>query len=151
MAIQRPDPLRELMELQERMNNLFEEVLGRTFGGGAAGAADSPGWKPRVDLLELERKYVLRADLPGMSSEDFRLQVENGALVLAGERRMDPGYARDSYLRVERPYGSFTLQIALPPSVERRGIRARHQNGVLEITLPKKEEGATGKIDIKVT
>lgn len=148
MAIQRWDPLRDLVQLQEKMNSMFDDALSRTVGPEGGGALGSAGWKPPVDLFEEPARYVLRADLPGISASDVQIQVEEGKLTLRGERKLDSGVSREAFLRVERPYGRFSVQIALPPSVDSSGVRARHRNGVIEIEMPKKEESVPSRVEI---
>jgi len=148
MAIQRWDPLRDLVQLQEKMNTMFDDALSRTVGPEGNGALGSAGWKPPVDLFEEPARYVLRADLPGIVASDVQVQVEEGTLTLRGERKLDTGVAREAFLRVERPYGRFSVQIALPPSVDGSAVRARHRNGVIEIEMPKKEESVPSRIEI---
>jgi HSP20 family protein len=149
MAIQRWDPLGDLIRLRERMNALFEETLSRSTAPIGSDTTDTGGWRPAVDLFEEQERYLLRADLPGVTAEDVDLQVEDGHLVLRGERRAEAPVEREAYLRVERPYGRFRTTIALPSSVDRSRIEARHRNGVLEVSLPKKKaEPGTGRIDV---
>jgi HSP20 family protein len=148
MAIQRWDPLRDLVQLQERMNSMFEEALSRTVGSDGGQGVASTGWKPPLDLFEEAERYVLRADLPGIGASDVHIQVEDGTLTLRGERKLDASVSREAYLRVERPHGKFTVQVSLPPSVEQAGIRAVHRNGVVEVILPKKEESVPSRIEI---
>jgi len=146
MAIQRWDPRTDLVGLQEKMKTLFDEVLTRSAGHEAASLGS--GWRPPMDLFEQEDSYVLRADLPGIAAGEVDIQVEHGTLYLRGERALEQGIARESYLRVERPHGRFGVQVALPPSVEQRDIRATHSNGVIEIVLPKRKAEAASKIEI---
>jgi HSP20 family protein len=149
MAIQRWDPLGDLVRLRDRMNELFEETLSRSGPADDKGSVEPTGWRPAVDLFEEPDRYLLRADLPGVAATDVDVQVEDGHLVLRGERRMDAAVQRESYLRVERPYGRFRTRIALPSSVDRDRIQARHRNGVLEVALPKKkEERGPGRIEV---
>lgn len=148
MAIQRWDPLRDLMDLQDRMKQLFAEALSRSAGSEGADALGSTGWKPPMDLFEETDRYVLRADLPGVIAKDVEVQVENGVLTLRGERRVDANVARESYLRIERPHGKFSAQISLPPSVDGKAIRASHRNGVIEIVLPKRRETLPSRIEV---
>lgn len=150
MAIQRPDPLRSLVELRERMNRMFEETLSRSFEAADGENAEATAWKPNVDLYEHPDRYVLRIDLPGVPAAEVQIQVERDTLVLSGERRVEPGLAREAFLRVERPHGRFSRQIALPATVDQSKIRASHRNGVLEVELPKKREDAPGKIQVQV-
>ena len=148
MAIQRWDPLREVLRLQERMNRLFEEVTARS---GEAGDADASGaFKPAVDMYEMPDRYVVVADLPGVGPGDVDVNVHDGVLSLTGERRADPTIPPDAYLRIERPRGRFSLTIALPPSVERQGIEAKRREGMLEVVLPKKKEHVQSKIQVEV-
>ena len=149
MAIQRWDPLRDLMDLQEKMNHLFESTLARSGGNDRVETEASTGWKPPMDLFEEADHYVLRTDLPGIAVTDVDIQVENGSLHLRGERKMDGAVKREAYLRVERPYGRFSVQVALPPSIEQQGIRATHHNGVIEILLPKKRPQVPSRIEVK--
>ena len=150
MAIQRWDPLRELMELHQKMNRLFEETLGRSAGAGPE-AAGGNAWKPNADLFEDDDRYVLRADLPGVAAADVEIRIDNGTLFVRGERKIDDTIERESYLRVERPYGRFALEIALAPSVDPAAVQATHRNGVIEIQLPKKKAESPSHVEISTT
>jgi HSP20 family protein len=148
MAIQRWDPLRDLMQLQEKMNSMFEEALSRSVGPDGSETLAATGWKPPMDLFEEPERYILRADLPGVSASDVDIQVEDGNLVLRGERRIEGDISREAFLRIERPYGEFRLQVALPASVDASSVQATHRNGVIEIALPKKKEALPTRIEI---
>jgi HSP20 family protein len=144
MAIQRWDPQRDLVRLQGDVNRMFEEVLGRSTAPDGGDRAHPGDWRPPLDLFEQAGHFVVRADLPGLDPSDVEIRVDGGKLVLAGERKPD----QQTYLRMERPFGRFSAQIALPHSVDRSRIRASHRNGVLEIVLPKKPEEAPSRIEI---
>jgi HSP20 family protein len=147
MAIRRWDPLDDVMQLKERVNRLFEEALTQN---AAAGNGDGKnGWKPAMDLFERPDHYVMRTDLPGVAPADVEVEVAKGVLTVRGERKMDPGVTPESYLRIERPYGRFSLSISLPESVEVRAIRAAHRAGVIEVVLPKRSHD-DGEARIKV-
>ena len=150
MAIQRWDPLRDLREIRDRMNRLFDDVAARSPGSGNGETVESTGWQPPVDVFEVDDRYILRADLPGLTTADVKLAVEDGTLILRGERRQDGSVATDAYLRSERPHGRFSLQLALPPSIDRQKIRATHRAGVLEIVLPKRREDVPSRIEVQV-
>jgi HSP20 family protein len=147
MAIQRWDPLRDLVQLKETMNRMLDDALARSSVRGWDGVAPA-AWTPPLDLIEDERRFVLLADLPGVSFEDLELKVEDGSLTLRGQRRQELSAARDAYLRVERPRGPFVLRLALPASVDPRQIVARQANGVLEIVLPKRSTASAAKIEV---
>lgn len=148
MAIQRWDPMRDLMDLQGKMKTLFDEALARSAGPHGAEASSASGWQPPMDLYEEPKRYVLQVDLPGVAAAEVDVQVEDGNLVLRGERKMDPAVKHEAYLRVERPYGRFAVRVALPPSVEPGGIQATHRNGVIEVALPKREPEPPSRIEV---
>lgn len=150
MAIQRWDPLRDLREIRDRMNRVFDDVAARNPTSGNGETVASTGWQPPVDVFEVDDRYILRVDLPGLTTSDVQLEVENGTLSLRGERKPEASVATDAYLRSERPHGQFSLQLALPPSIDRQKIRATHRAGVLEIVLPKRREEPPSRIQVQV-
>ena len=146
MSIVRYDPFRDLRTLQEEVNRLFSGSLTRNFDdeGIARGA-----WSPSVDIYENKEQIVLEAELPGMSREDFDLSVENNVITLRGERHFEKKDEKDNYHRVERAYGSFTRSFTLPNTVLADSASAEYKNGVLRVTLPKREETKARRIEIK--
>lgn len=147
MAIERWDPLKDLVQLRDTMNRMFTDALARS-SAGAGDLSTAAAWTPPLDLFEEPERYVLRADLPGVDSEDLEIRIEDGRLTLRGQRRSEDDTARDGYLRAERPRGPFTLQLALPPSIDSGQIEARQRNGVLEVVLPKRRVDAPAKIEV---
>ena len=146
MAIQRSDPLRDLVQLRESVNRMFDEALSRS---STRGTPTGPGvWRPAVDLFEEAGHYVVRTDLPGVLAADVDIKVEGDMLMICGERRLDGDTHRETYLRVERPAGRFSAEIALPNSIDLQRIHANHRNGVLEIVLPRKKDEKPGRIDV---
>jgi len=145
MTIVRYDPFRDLRTLQEEVNRLFSTNLTRAFGdeGIARGA-----WAPSVDIYENKDQIVLEAELPGMKQEDFDLSIENNVITLRGERKFEKTDETDNYHRVERSYGSFTRSFTLPQTVSAEGATAEYNNGVLRVTLPKKEETKARRIQV---
>jgi len=150
MVVQRWDPVRDILRLQEKVNLLFDDVLARSGGPADPGALGSTAWKPPVDVVDQDDSYHLSADLPGVAPGDVELEVQEDALLLRGERRLDPSVPREAYMRNERPHGRFVLQVSLPPSVDRQAIHAIHRDGVLEVVLPKRKEETPGKIKVEV-
>lgn len=146
MTITRYDPFRDLRNLQEEVNRLFTGTAGRSFDdeGIARGA-----WSPSVDIYENKDQIVLEAELPGMNRDDFDLTVENNVITLRGERRFEKKEDTDNYHRVERAYGSFTRSFTLPNTVTGEGASADYRNGVLRVTLPKREETKARRIEVK--
>jgi HSP20 family protein len=145
MSIVRYDPFRDLRTLQEEVNRLFSTNLTGGFGEEGIGRG---AWNPSVDIYENKDQIVLEAELPGMTREDFDLAIENNVITLRGERRFEKKDETDNYHRVERSYGSFTRSFTLPQTVSGEGATAEYRNGVLRVTLPKREETKARRIEI---
>src|SRR3989442_11173015 len=146
MSIIRYDPFRDLRTLQEEVNRLFSNNLTPSFSDEGIGRG---AWNPSVDIYENKDQIVLEAELPGMNREDFDLTIENNVITLRGERRFEKKDDTDNYHRVERAYGSFTRSFTLPNTVTAEGATADYRNGVLLVTLPKREETKARRIEIK--
>src|ERR687890_1778094 len=146
MSIVRYDPFRDLRSLQDEVNRLFSTNISRNFGdeGIARGA-----WNPSVDIFENKDQIVLEAELPGMNREDFDLSFENNVITLRGERRFEKKDDGDNYHRVERAYGAFTRSFTLPQTVSSENAAAEYKNGVLRVTLRKREEVKARRIEVK--
>lgn len=141
MNIMRYDPFREIRTLQNEMNRLFTGATAREdFLDGE--------WMPKVDVFENADSFVLEAELPGMSREEFDLSFENNVLTLKGERKFEKKEEGNNYHRVERSYGSFLRSFTLPTTVTPDGAKAEFNNGVLRVSLPKREETKARKIEI---
>lgn len=147
--IVRRDPFGELRSIQEDFNRVFNSTLPRLFSvdEGALGGA----WSPSVDIYEDENAITLEADLPGMKPGDFNLSIENYRLTLSGERKFEKESKGDNWRRVERSYGSFTRTFSLPSTVNVDEVNAEFRDGVLRVTLPKREEVKARQIQVSVT
>ncbi|MFN2501715.1 MAG: Hsp20/alpha crystallin family protein [Pyrinomonadaceae bacterium] len=145
MNVVRHDPFRELRSLQDEMTRLF---AGTTSGGGNREDMLNGAWSPRVDIFENQENLVLEAELPGMNRDDFELSFENNVLTLKGERRFEKQSESDNYHRVERAYGSFTRSFTLPQTVTPDGATAEFKNGILRVSLLKREETKARKIEV---
>ena len=146
-AVRRYDPFRELASLQERMNRIFDDTL-----SGNARRDDealAPAWTPPVDVLERKDRIVLTAELPGFTEEQIRLRFEDGVLSLEGERKFEKEAGDENYHRVERSYGKFVRSFSIPGTVSSEGIRASFENGILTVSLPKREETKPKQIKIE--
>ena len=146
MTIVRWEPLRELSSLQNEMNRLFNTVFDAPAPGNGGQARR---WVPAMDLLETDEHFVLRADLPGLSEEDVKLEVQDNVLTLSGERRIEHEATKEGFYRVERSSGSFTRSLTLPEGVNLDAIAASFDKGVLEVRIPKPEERKPRRVQIK--
>jgi HSP20 family protein len=142
MNVVKYDPFRELRNLQDEMTRLF--------AGGGVGREEmlNGAWSPKVDIFENKDHLILEAELPGMKREEFELSFENNVISLKGERRFEKQADGDNYHRVERSYGSFTRSFTLPQTVTPDGATAEFRNGILRVSLPKREETKARKIEV---
>src|SRR5271154_1491818 len=96
-------------------------------------------WSPAVDIFETENELVLKADLPDVKPAEIDLQVENQTLTLKGHRKFEQATDKAGYHRIERSYGTFVRSFSVPPTVDSEKVAADYKDGVLTVTLPKKE------------
>jgi HSP20 family protein len=146
MPIVRWEPFRDLITTQDRMNRLFNETLGR-FLGGEEGVSTG-NWIPPVDIYETEHDVVLKAELPGVDPKDVEASVHDGLLYLKGERKYESEVKEENYRHVERAYGGFARTFTLPAAVDAEKVKAEFKDGILTVTLPKREEAKPKKIKI---
>ncbi|HLA76089.1 MAG TPA: Hsp20/alpha crystallin family protein [Vicinamibacteria bacterium] len=150
MTIVRWEPFRGLTSLQDRMNRLFEESFRGLPGPAEEDWALGGAWAPPVDIYEHEGNIVLKAELPGVDPKDVDVRLENNVLTLRGERKFGGEVTRENYHRVERSYGNFSRSFTLPSVVDQQHIKADFKDGVLQVTLPKREEAKPKQIQIAV-
>jgi len=104
---------------------------------------------PAVDVLEQDGNYVLKAELPGMKASDVDIRVEGNTLTLSGERNYEHKEESEGYRRLERRYGSFCRSFTLPDNAKADAIEANMSEGVLTLTIPKKESAQPRKIEVR--
>jgi len=139
------DPLKDLVGIQERMNKLFESALARTNFDAEGGVG---AWTPVADVYEGEDRVVFCLELPGLAQTDIDVRLEDDELVVRGERRMDRGAPGEQFHRVERSYGKFIRRFRLRSHIDRQSVAGVYQDGVLVITLAKRDDA--GKHPIRV-
>ncbi len=143
--LSRWEPSRGAATLQEQVNRLFGNALERS-----AEESNLTSWAPAVDIYETEHELVVKADLPDVDAKDLDIRVENNLLTIRGERKFEKKVNEDNYLRVERAYGAFSRSFSLANTVNSEAIKADYQNGVLTLTLPKREEAKPKQIKVNV-
>jgi HSP20 family protein len=136
-----------LRNLRSEVDQLFDSFFGTGRQGGQTRAAAV--WAPPVDLREDENNYYVSAELPGLKLDDINIELENNTLTLKGERRFERKQDGENYHVVERSYGSFFRSFMLPKNVNVEAIDANYADGVLSITLPKREEVKPRKVEIR--
>jgi HSP20 family protein len=137
-----------------RYNPFFAEFPFRAFEDTLARLATAPNkpWTPAVDIRETENELILKADLPEVNEKEIDLRIEDGTLVLKGERKFEKeeGDKNSGYHRIERSYGSFARYFTLPDTVDAEKVKAEYKAGVLTITLGKKEAAKPKQIKVAI-
>jgi HSP20 family protein len=140
------DPVRELDEFQHRLSSFFEQPLTRRGGNGG----DLSTWSPAVDIVEDEKEFLVKAELPEVKKEDVHVTVENGVLTIQGERKFEKEEKNKRYHRSERSYGSFTRSFTLPEGADAGKVKAEFKDGLLQIHVTKSEHAKPKQIQVKV-
>ncbi len=133
------DPFEMMRRLRQQMDRTLENFgMPSPFMGGSAGLPfPSTSWVPALEMYEREGELVVRAEMPGMNQEDFQVRAMGDRLVIEGERRSDNRETREQgYYQTEWSYGRFVREVPLPDDVDTNQVKARFENGVLEITVP---------------
>jgi HSP20 family protein len=144
-TLSRFEPFHGVSTLQDQINRVFNDVFER-----AGDESNLTSWAPSVDIYETEHELVVKADLPDVDPKDLDIRVENNILTIRGERKFEKKVSEDKYLRVERAYGSFSRSFSLANTVNAEAIKADYQNGVLTVTIPKREEAKPKQIKVNV-
>lgn len=150
------DIFEDLEGFQNEMNRLFNGTLHRPGKKGSLFRSGEKGnggalWAPAVDIIDEKDDIRVRADLPGMKKEEIEVSVNNDTLSIKGEKREEKEIKEKDYVRSERYYGAFHRSFTLPAGVDSQKVNAAYKDGVLEITLPKREDAKPKqiKVDIK--
>jgi len=144
-SLNRWEPFRGAATLQEQVDRFFGNVLEQ-----AGEESNLTSWAPAVDICETEHELVVKADLPEVDPKELDIRVENNLLTIRGERKFQKKVDEENYLRVERAYGSFSRSFSLANTVNSEAIKADYQNGVLTLTIPKREEAKLKQIKLNV-
>ncbi len=147
MAVVQWRPMRDVFSLQEEINRMFDEIMGRV---PAERRPERQTWTPAVDVYETKDAVVVEIEAPGLDKKDLHLSIQDNVLTVKGERRWQEEKKERNYHRVERVYGSFQRSFTLPASVDSNRVKATYKDGVLTITLPKVEEAKPKEISVKV-
>lgn len=136
---------RALSILQDQFNRIFNE----SFRNQPEESALTT-WAPAVDIYETPNELVVKAELPDVNEKDIDVRVENNLLAIRGERKFEKSASEENYLRIERTYGAFSRSFSLPNTVNAEAIAAEYKNGVLTVTLPKREESKPRQVKVAV-
>jgi HSP20 family protein len=144
MSLVRHNPWSLLDQLSHELNNPMS-VTNRDDDGNIATAT----WAPSVDITENDNAFVLHADIPGVKPDEIEVSMDNGVLTIKGERKTEDKTEKENFRRVERQYGMFYRRFSLPDTADADKIEAHSENGVLKVTIPKKEVAMARRISVK--
>ncbi|MBF0532200.1 MAG: Hsp20/alpha crystallin family protein [Candidatus Omnitrophica bacterium] len=141
-------PFTELDHLQREMNRLFDVSFPRFLDGDTTLLGSQ--WAPAMDVYDSKDDIVVKADLPGLTKDEIEINIQENMLTIKGEKKKATDVREDDYVRTERYYGTFHRTIMLPSEIKAEAAKANFKNGVLELTLPKKEEAKPKQITVDV-
>ena len=147
MTIVRSEPFRNLLATQQGFDRIFRGAFPPYLGDSERSTRT---WAPPVDIYENADHIVLKAELPGIDPQDVEIRVEDNTLYLKGERKFEREVKEENYHRVERSYGAFARSFSLPNSIAADKVVADYKDGLLTLTLPKREEAKPKTIKIEV-
>ena len=143
------DPWKDFGSLQERINRMFDDTI-RTLYPTDGEELEKGTWAPAVDIYETNDSFVVSADLPGLNKDEIQIDLKDDTLTLKGEKKFEEKVSKDNYIRVERAYGSYVRSFTLPQNVDPEKIKAKYKEGVLEVTIPKKEDARPKQIKVEL-
>ena len=144
MSLVRYNPWSLLDQLNHELNSPLS-TIGRDDDANVATAT----WTPSVDITENDNAFVLHADIPGVKPDEIEVSMDNGTLTIKGERKTEEKTEKENFRRVERQYGMFYRRFSLPDTADADKIEAHSENGVLKVTIPKKEVALARRISVK--
>lgn len=148
-ALTRWDPFRELDDLQNRLSTLFGRAPVRREGDKRE-ALTIAEWAPLVDIVEDDKEYLIKAELPEVKKEEIKVGVQDDVLTITGERKYEKEEKDKKYHRIERAYGSFSRSFTIPDDADGTKVSAEFKEGILKIHLPKSEKAKPKSIEVKV-
>ena len=148
-ALTRWDPFKEMDETQNRLARFLGLAPART-GNGGHEVMTVTEWAPSVDIIEDDKEWLVKADLPEVKKEDVKVTVENGVLTITGERKFEKEEKDKKYHRIERSYGTFMRSFTLPDGADGSKVNAEFKDGVLKVHLPKSEKAKPKAVEVKV-
>ena len=142
-------PFGLLRQMTSELDRMFDDPF--TFRLPTLPAETTMSWAPKVDVFEKDNRLITRVDLPGVTKEDVSVEVSDGLLTLAGERKTEKEDKKDNVYRSECLYGSFYRTVPLPEGVKPEDVKATFANGVLEVSvpLPSAAKAVATKIEVK--
>jgi len=154
------DPWKEISRIEREMRRLFDEFWGSEEKGlrrlplpkraGVPAEREELVGTPPVDLIDKEDSLVLKSEMPGVRKEDIKVSVTDEEISLSGKVERKKEEKEENYYYSERAYNAWRRIIPLPVRIQSDKAKAKYENGLLEITLPKAEEAKAKRKELKV-
>ncbi len=143
--IEKYRPFGDIFDLRKELDSFFSRFPRSFFDN----YTQDESWMPLVDIEETKSDFIIKAELPGLKKDDIKINLDDNVLTIEGERKSEKEDKEKTYHRIERFYGKFYRAISLPKGIDENNIKAKFENGLLEITLPKSEKIKSKNIEIK--
>jgi len=137
------DPWNEMYRIQREMDKMFDSALATS-----SGSQSITSWNPSFDVKETDKEIVIHGDLPGLNKEDVKVELHDGVLTISGERKYEKKEENEKYHRIERSFGKFVRSVPVSKDLKESDIKAKIENGVIEISYPKPPESKPKSIPI---
>jgi HSP20 family protein len=143
------DPFVELEDVSKQLNRIFGRIPARAEPDREL--LTMADWMPTVDITETDTAYLIKGEIPGVNKEDVRVNIEDGMLIMSGERKQEKEEKGKKFHRIERSYGSFMRSFRLPDNVDETAVKAEFKDGMLNVTLPKSAQAKPKAVNVSVT
>ncbi len=145
MAIVRWRPFGDLVDWTDEVERRMRRMFGQEEAEG-----ERPMWAPRVDIKETNDELVVKAEVPGMNKKDINVSMKDGVLSISGEKKTEERKEGENWHRIERSFGAFQRSFYIPTEVDEGKVKAAYKDGVLTVSMPKREEAKRKEIPIAV-
>lgn len=143
------DPIHELEDVSTRLNRMFGRFAARA--GSGQELLTVADWAPSADIAETDTAYLIKAEIPGVRKEDVKVTVEDGMLMMQGERKLEKEENGKRFHRIERSYGSFMRSFRVPDDADENNVKAEFKDGMLNVTLAKSAKPKPKSVNVMVT
>lgn len=147
MTLVKWKPFGDLLSMHDRINRLFEDEF---YGDQKRSESSLASWYPTTDIYETKDEYVFKLEIPGLSKDDVKIELNNNTLSLKGERKEEKEVKKEDYHRIESFSGTFSRSFSLPKNVDAGKVNATLKDGILEVRIGKAEAVSTKEIPIAV-
>jgi len=146
-----PLPLGSILDVQEELHRDMHRLFDEFFSSVEPQRMAQVSWTPPVDVLEDDKEFILRAELPGVEQKDVQISLQDNTIIIKGEKKEEVEEKSELHHRLERFYGNFMRTFELPAGLDTEKVQAHYKNGILEIMLPKTGEQKVKTIEIKTS